>query len=272
MITYTQGNIARFLTTVKDQDDAVVDPATIMLSVKSSAGAQSIYSYPGPTIVRDAVGQYRADVPLTSIGVWEYQWTTTTPDSVEGGEVYVQADPVESAPSQSSVADYTRMWLGGDNWDALMDADNYGPAYVVLAMEAVKRRILASPPSAPNEHLLDGRVLDFIGISAAIQLGTALRSYWASQIISRSTGNDPAEVEVFTDRAKLVGDLLDDLLRRLPAVQAAAVPAIDDPVTSPSLGQPGTDELYDLDRTTEDPRAFPTALNFPYDHHFPRNR
>lgn len=264
--TYTENNTIRVTRSV------AVDPSTVMLSVRTPSGVLSIYSYPGPQIVRDGLGQYRSDIVLSEIGVWEYQWATTSPDLVEGDQVYVVSDPITSAPSQASVADYTKMWLGGDNWDALQDAANYGPAYVVLAMEAVKRRVLKSPPPAPLEHTLDGRVLDYVGISAAIQLGTALRAFWASQIISRSVGNDPVEVEVYTDRAKLVGDLVDDLLRRLPAIQAAAAPAIDDPVVSSSLGQPGIDELYDVDRTTEDPRVFPTARNFPFDGPYARNR
>ena len=41
-------------------------------------------------------------------------------------------------------------------------------------------------------------MLDYLGISVALQLIPALRSYWASQIISHSVGNDPAEIEVYT--------------------------------------------------------------------------
>lgn len=265
MIEQIRGNNLSITVLIKDAAGVLVDPAGLSLVVKDPSNVLTTIVYPDSMIVRTSVGQYGSTIALISIGIWEYEWISTTPSTVSGGEAYVIADPVTSAPSQSSIVDYARMWMGGDNWIALEQADNFGINYIILAAETVKRRILATPPSAPLEYTLDGRVLDLLGISVALQLIPALRSYWASQIVSHSVGNDPAEIEVFTDRAKLLDSLQADLLRRLPAVQIAANPVIVAPAAVASVGQPGIDEPLDGARTTNDPRGFPTDRVFPYD-------
>ncbi len=260
--TFVRGNTLRTTLEVRNDAGVLVDPATLGIAVKDSTGFTSSYVYPGPPITRVVEGIYRADIVLTLIGVWEYEWDTTDPIMTSGAEVYVVADPTSSAPSLPSIADYARMYLGGQNWYALTRSEDFGPGYVTLAIETIKRRVLLAPPVTPLEYLLNPLVLDYLGILVALQLIPACRDYWASQAISHSIGNDPTEVETFTDRARMVGQMQDDLMRRLAAIQVIAMPHIDSPVVV-AQSQMGSDEEFDRVKVTEDPRDFPSMRSFP---------
>lgn len=166
-------------------------------------------------------------------------------------------------PEPSDVAAYVKLHLGGNNWDVLTTESNYGISYVTLMIEAVKRRIMKTPVSQAAETSLDPRLLNYLGICSALDLLSAVRAAWASRSISRTIGNDPVEITRFTDRSKAVDDLRDDLMLKLPAIQAAALPILDQPV--PGVGsRPAIDECDDL-KVTADPRCFPPDFSFPYD-------
>jgi hypothetical protein len=177
------------------------------------------------------------------------------------------SDPVASPPDASlttyqNVAGYAKMHMGGENWDILTTSESYGKSSVLLAIEAVKRRVMASPPITALEGTLSPLVLDYLGILSALALLPAARDAWASRTITQSIGNDPREISTYTDRAKGIDDLLEHLLRLLPAIQAAALPELDQPVSGSTV-QPGIDEDDDY-KVTDDPRDFPPATTFPY--------
>ncbi len=177
------------------------------------------------------------------------------------------SDPVASPPDASlvtyqTVGGYTKMHMGGENWAILTTSESYGESSVLLAIEVVKRRVMAAPPTTALEYTLGPLVLDYLGILSAISLLPAARDAWASRTITQTIGNDPREITVFTDRAKGIDALIDELLRQLPAIQAAALPELDQPVSG-STGQPGIDEDDDY-KVTDDPRLFPPAEFFPY--------
>ena len=165
-------------------------------------------------------------------------------------------------PSPTNVSSYAKMHLGGDNWDVVYTASNFGQAYVELSMDSVKRRILATWVSIADEPTLDPRVLNYLGICSALDLISAARSAWANRIISHSLGHDPREIEVYTDRSRRLDDLRDDLMLKLPVIQAAAIPVLDQPLVGVG-SRPAIDELYDF-KVTDDPRLFPPARTFPY--------
>lgn len=57
-----------------------IDPTALTLVVKPGDGAATTYTYgTGATIVKDSVGNYHADVTVTSRsgGTWYYKWTAT---------------------------------------------------------------------------------------------------------------------------------------------------------------------------------------------------
>jgi len=167
-----------------------------------------------------------------------------------------------SLPSPLNVASYAKMHLGGDNWDVLVSATNYGQPNVDLSIDSVKRRILLVWVPEASEPALDPRLLNYLGVCTALDLISALRSAWANKIISHALGNDPQEIETYTDRSRRLDELTDDLMRKLPAIQAAAVPVLDQPLAGVG-SRPSIDELDDF-KVTEDPRRFPPASTFPY--------
>ncbi len=165
-------------------------------------------------------------------------------------------------PNPLNVAAYAKMHLGGDNWDVLVSSTNYGASYVDLMIDAIKRRILRVEVPTASESVLDSRLLNYLGICTALDLISATRSAWAQRTISRSVGNDPQEIETYTDRARRLDDLRDDLMLKLPIIQAAALPFLDQPLVGVG-SRPAIDELDDY-KVTNDPRQFPPASSFPY--------
>lgn len=175
-----------------------------------------------------------------------------TPETSRVSEFLVAAEVVRGSSGLGLVADYAKMYLGGETWKGLVSSVNYGESFVAQAIAAVKARTIGSGTTA-SEELLQPLVLDYVGICVALQLVTAARDYWGSIETSRSVGNDPAEIVTYANRASLINQLRDDLMRRLPAAQAAALPLIVNPVLTPSSSGPDIDELDDL-KATDDPR------------------
>jgi hypothetical protein len=260
----TRGNTLRTDLPIRNDAGALVDPVTLALTVKTPSNVSIVYTYPTPTIVRVSLGIYYAEFLLSEIGIWEYEWVATTPTRTSGEQIYVEADPIASPPSVSTIVDYTRLYLGGENWDLLDSSANFGIAHIILAIEAVKRRVLPSPPAPSGESALNGNLLAYLGILSALELLPAALDAWANRLISRSTGNDPAELTSYTDRSRRIADLQDLLLRRVPELKAAALPYLD-PVLNLPVSVAGIDEASDDARVTNDPRTFPPDWSFPYD-------
>lgn len=185
-------------------------------------------------------------------------------------ELNVTAEVQPGSSGLGYVADYTKMYLGGETWRGLADSLNYGTPFIARAIEVVKRRVFTNPPDTANENTLPVLVLDYLGICAALELIPAARDWWMNQHISISEGDDPTEIVTYANRAALMKDLQDDLLRRLPAARDLALPLIDDPVLTALSDVPAIDEDDDLSRVTADPRHFPGAGTFPYDSDDPR--
>ncbi len=165
-------------------------------------------------------------------------------------------------PDPLNVAAYAKMHLGGENWDVLASATNYGTSYIDLMIDAIKRRVLRVEVPSGSESVLDARLLNYLGICTALDLISAARSAWASKTISHSVGNDPVEIETYTDRARRLDDLRDDLMLKLPVIRAAALPYLDQPLVGVG-SRPAIDEVDDH-TVTDDPRSFPPASSFPY--------
>jgi hypothetical protein len=248
--------------TVKNDLDELIDPISLQISVKNSSSIIDTYIYPTSEIIHDGIGEFRSNISLNAIGIWEYEWITTQPDRIAGEEIYVIADPISSAPSLASVADYARMYLGGQTWNLLLKSDYFGATYITLAIETVKRRVMTLPPTTPLESSLNPLLLDYLGILVALQLIPSARDAWGSQIISRSVGNDPAEITSYTDRSKLIQLQEDDLMRRRESSWILARPYIYTPLAI-SQSQMAVSETLDR-HVTRDPRCFPPEETYPY--------
>lgn len=191
-------------------------------------------------------------------------WTdgALAPETTRVTELQVTTQVQPGSSGLSAIADYVKMRLGGETWKGLSTSVDYGDTFIARAIELVKHQAMANPPASGDEGLLPVLVLDYLGIAAALQLIPAAIDYWGSQHISVSMGNDPTEIVTYANRANLMKDLRDELVRALPAARAAALPLIDAPVTRNDSDLPSIDEIDDY-RSTADPRQFPAAEDFP---------
>ena len=77
---YLVGQVARISLRVADIAGTIADPGGLVLRVKSGAGSVTAYTYgTAAEIVRDGLGTYHADIPLTASGQWAYRWECVTP-------------------------------------------------------------------------------------------------------------------------------------------------------------------------------------------------
>lgn len=184
------------------------------------------------------------------------------PETTKVIELRVTTEVQPGESGLGAVADYVKMRMGGETWNGLTTDINYGAAFVARAITLVKERIFETPPDLAGEDALPARVLDYVGLCVALELIPAARDYWGSQYVSQSTGDDPVESVTYVNRAKLMDDLRDDLMRKYAQVQAAALPLIATPILRSADDGPCIDEEDDY-RSTDDPRAFPAAGDFP---------
>lgn len=93
---YIPGEIARISLRVTDLAGAAADPGTLTLKIKPPAGALVTYLYGvAAEIVRDSMGSFHADIPLTASGQWMYRWETTPPNGgAAEGAIVVQKSRV----------------------------------------------------------------------------------------------------------------------------------------------------------------------------------
>jgi hypothetical protein len=261
MSRYERGDTARIDLEVRHPTtNALVDPTGLVFDVLSPTMPVAEYVWQTDLeLVHDSTGKFHFDLWLTDAGMWSYKWVTTDPNEVTGEKIHVVADTTDLA----TIEDYAKVYLGGENWSIIYNSANFGPTSISLAIDTIKRRIMTNPPPTPGESALDPRLLDFFGILTALQLIPAVRDAWANRAISRSIGNDPAEVTTYTDRSLRIDNLRDDLLRKLPGIQAIALPFIDVPLAVQG-SRMAIDENADSRRVTENPRTFPPARTFPY--------
>ncbi len=94
MARYPLGGNIRLSTTVKDLNQTLTDPSTIVLAVRAPDGTTISYSTP----THDSVGNYHQDIPaadLTQIGRYVYTWTTTGTAAGVIGDLFDVFDPLE---------------------------------------------------------------------------------------------------------------------------------------------------------------------------------
>lgn len=166
------------------------------------------------------------------------------------------------------IADWTRVYLGGETFQGLIDAQNYGSPYVVRAITAVKARVMTDPPATDAEGQLPTLVADYFGKLVALELIPAARDYWGSQYQTVATGNDPVEVATYPSRMAMLDSLQDDLLRQVRADAPNVIPLVDNARLRLASTGPDIDEDDLAIRVTEDPRTFPPYFDFPH-HHIP---
>lgn len=73
--SYPVGSLVRVSAAFTDASGAAVDPTTVTLQVKTPAG--TVTSYVDPDVVHDGVGLYHYDIDGSTVGNWEYRWSST---------------------------------------------------------------------------------------------------------------------------------------------------------------------------------------------------
>lgn len=83
------------ITNITNAAGVVTDPTALTLKVKVPAGTVTTYTYGVDVIVvKDSVGNYHADIPITAAGRWSYAWEGTGAATVaEGGRFRAYALP-----------------------------------------------------------------------------------------------------------------------------------------------------------------------------------
>lgn len=78
------GDMARLSVTIKNIAGAVADPSALTLEVKDPGGVITPYS---GSVVKDSVGKYHYDLPLSDSGYYKFRWGATGENQgvVEGG-------------------------------------------------------------------------------------------------------------------------------------------------------------------------------------------
>lgn len=185
-----------------------------------------------------------------------------TPATSQVKELQVTTVVAPGSSGLGRVADYVRMRLGGETFKGLTTSTDYGMPFVQQAIDLVKRRVMTNTVATVDEGNLDILILDYLGILASLALIPAARDWWGSQVVAQSTGNDPTEMVTYTDRSKLMDTVRDDLLRRLPEVQALAIPLIGTPRLRLAADGPSIDE-DEGKHVLPDPRDFPDSIHFP---------
>lgn len=77
------GDVVRVSTApgFKDLLGVLTDPTTVTLKWRVAGGVTTTWTWtsgtPGPNIVRDSVGLFRADIPVVSAGLHYFRWIGT---------------------------------------------------------------------------------------------------------------------------------------------------------------------------------------------------
>ncbi len=79
---YDIGDVVRCTASITSTGGVYVDPATLILYIRTPSGTTTSYTYGvDPEVVKSAVGQYYIDVSLTEAGQWHHRYVSTTPDA-----------------------------------------------------------------------------------------------------------------------------------------------------------------------------------------------
>lgn len=93
-MSYSVGDTYPFSLTIRDVDGNLADPESLIVSVREPDATVSEYVYGTDAIVvRDSIGDYHADIPLTAAGMWVIAAATTNEDEIEGRQVAVSPAP-----------------------------------------------------------------------------------------------------------------------------------------------------------------------------------
>jgi hypothetical protein len=99
-VSYQRGDLVELRIETKNKADALTDPTTLTLRLKSPAGAESAKTWSGGQVSKEATGIFFTNVLLSEGGTWTYRWEATgTVELAEDGELEAESDDFETAPA-----------------------------------------------------------------------------------------------------------------------------------------------------------------------------
>lgn len=91
-MTFDIGDDIRLGVTFTNASDAVADPSTVSLKVKTPGGVTTTYAYGGGVVLKDSTGVYHASIPIplsaASVGGWEYRFEGTGAVTAAGEDCF----------------------------------------------------------------------------------------------------------------------------------------------------------------------------------------
>jgi hypothetical protein len=81
--------------TFRDATGALADPTSLTLKVRNPAGTITTAVYPASPVARLSLGSYRADISLTTTGMWVIEFDAADLPQVEGVQVFVGPAPTD---------------------------------------------------------------------------------------------------------------------------------------------------------------------------------
>lgn len=91
--TYDKGDLVR-LTATFTVNDAVTDPTTVTLYIRSGAGVLTTLVYGSSSITKVSVGVYRYDYSASTAGDVSFRWAGTTPAQASDQDTFFVLDLV----------------------------------------------------------------------------------------------------------------------------------------------------------------------------------
>lgn len=192
---------------------------------------------------------------------WNGGVITTTKSRVE--EMQVASATAQAETGLGLIADYVKTFIGGETFDLLVGSPSYGSAYVSIAIETVKARVMEDPLLTSQEGTLPVVVLSWLGKLAALQLLPAAADAWSTRAQSRSVGSDPTEIVTYPSREAMLKLLADRLLADARAEEALALSLIPSARLLSTSSGPAIDEDAGQ-HVTRDPRLFPREQCYPF--------
>lgn len=80
LVNYLIGEAAYISVVMSDPSGVAVDPGTLRLKFKSPSGVITTWLVTAGQVVKDAVGNYHAVIPLPEAGAWRYRWEADAPN------------------------------------------------------------------------------------------------------------------------------------------------------------------------------------------------
>lgn len=111
-----------------------------------------------------------------------------------------------------------------ETWDALADADTFGPAALDRRHKSVIRRVFGVELTDAEIDVLDPLLIEYVGMRLALAIIPAGIDFWSTQVLSLTAGE--RESKSYKDRAAHLRELASQLTKDAAALYLDVEPLI----------------------------------------------